>query len=68
MVRDNGVGLARERAAGLGLVTMRERAELMRARLRIRALPSRGTEVRLTVPVAGERTDERRSASGSRRI
>jgi len=68
VVRDNGVGLARERTAGLGLVTMRERAELMRARLRIRALPSRGTEVRLTVPVAGERTDERRSASGSRRI
>ncbi len=67
LVRDDGVGLARERTAGLGLVTMRERAELMRARLRIRALPSRGTEVRLTVPIAGERTDERRRASGSRR-
>ena len=67
LVRDDGIGLGRERSAGLGLVTMRERAELMRARLRVRALPLRGTEVRLTVPIAGERADERRTVSGTRR-
>jgi hypothetical protein len=41
-------------APGLGLVTMRERAELMRAYLRIRTLPRGGTEVRVAVPIAGD--------------
>jgi two-component system sensor histidine kinase UhpB len=52
-VRDDGIGISAARAAapGLGLVTMRERAELMRAHLRVRALPRRGTEVRVAVPI-----------------
>lgn len=53
-VRDDGVGIAGARTAnpGLGLVTMRERAELMRARVRVRPATGGGTEVRLTVPIA----------------
>ena len=69
-VRDNGIGITDGRATatapGLGLVTMRERAELMRARVRIHALPRRGTEVRLTVPIADAGAGGRR-ASGARR-
>src|SRR6185295_19120258 len=55
-VRDDGVGIpaGRMSAPGLGLVTMRERAELMRAYLRIRALPRGGTEVRVAVPITGD--------------
>lgn len=52
-VRDNGVGIARERvhAAGtLGLVGMRERAQLARGRVAIRALASGGTLVSAVVP------------------
>ena len=53
-VRDNGVGFApeRARASGLGLVTMRERAELMQADLVVRSAPGRGTEIRIAVPLA----------------
>ncbi|MBI3767433.1 MAG: PAS domain S-box protein [Deltaproteobacteria bacterium] len=68
-VRDDGIGLTQGRAAtpGLGLVTMRERAELMGARLRVHALPQRGTEVRLTIPIADADVVERRRTSGARR-
>ncbi len=68
-IRDDGIGLTPGRAAapGLGLVTMRERAELMGARLRVHALPRRGTEVRLTTPIANADVVERRRASGTRR-
>jgi PAS domain S-box-containing protein len=54
-IRDDGVGIARGRVAtaGLGLVTMRERAALMHARFRVRALPRRGTEVEVAVPTTG---------------
>jgi PAS domain S-box-containing protein len=54
-VRDDGVGFAsddRHSAGGLGLVTMRERAELMTAQLEIRSEAGRGTEVRVAVPIA----------------
>jgi PAS domain S-box-containing protein len=58
-VRDDGVGITPGlAAAGLGLVTMRERAALMRASFAIRALPRRGTEVRVAIPVASSRGDE----------
>lgn len=55
-VRDDGIGIAAGRmtAPGLGLVTMRERAELMRADLRIKTLPRGGTEVRVAVPIADD--------------
>lgn len=54
VVRDDGVGFAAHAPTprdGLGLVTMRERAELMRAELAVRSIPDRGTEVRVTMPV-----------------
>ncbi len=55
-VRDDGAGFdpagVTTGASGLGLVTMRERAELMRATLDVRSEPGRGTEVQLVVPVA----------------
>ena len=57
-VRDDGVGIAagQMRSPGLGLVTMRERAQLMHAVLRIRTLRRGGTEVRVAVPIAGEQS------------
>ena len=54
-VRDDGAGFepAQMRSTvGLGLVTMRERADLMRAVLEIRSAPGDGTEIHLVVPVA----------------
>jgi len=54
-VRDDGAGFAtdtRHTGGGLGLVTMRERAELMHAQLKVRSVPGRGTEVRVAVPIA----------------
>ncbi|MEX2247278.1 MAG: sensor histidine kinase [Dehalococcoidia bacterium] len=55
IVRDNGSGFDQRvqgtrNAAGVGLVGMRERAELVRGRLHIRSSPGNGCEVRLTVP------------------
>ena len=56
-VRDNGVGFALARAQnGLGLVTMRERAELMQAELVVRTAPRRGTEIRVAVALEGARS------------
>jgi PAS domain S-box-containing protein len=54
VVRDDGIGFAPEEAdasGGIGLVTMRERAELMHATLTVRATAGHGTEVRIEVPV-----------------
>lgn len=53
-IRDDGVGFAPEQAnasGGLGLVTMRERAELMQAQLTVHSVPRRGTELRVAVPL-----------------
>jgi PAS domain S-box-containing protein len=54
-VRDDGVGFDPERPLrdGFGLVTVRERAELLHAELTVRAAPGHGTEIRLAVPLAG---------------
>ena len=51
-VRDNGRGfeMAALRAGGLGLHTMRERAELLGGDLRIVSAPQEGTCVSLTIP------------------
>ena len=54
VMRDDGVGFAAHAPTdrdGLGLVTMRERAELMHAELAVRSVPERGTEVRVTMPI-----------------
>lgn len=53
-VRDDGVGfgdLGRRSAAGLGLHSMRERAQLLRGSLEIRSTIGVGTEVTARVPV-----------------
>ncbi|MEE6262298.1 sensor histidine kinase [Plantactinospora sonchi] len=53
-VADDGRGEVREEGAGIR--GMRERALLVGARLRIDAVPGRGTDVRLVVPVPAERS------------
>jgi PAS domain S-box-containing protein len=66
-VRDDGVGFTPEHArahAGLGLVTMQERADLMHATLAIQSLPNRGTEVRVGVAVE-TRSPERGPATSA---
>lgn len=63
-IRDDGVGFDLEQAAtseGLGLVTMRERAELMHATLDLRSTPRRGTELRVTLPLSRDRRTLARS-------
>lgn len=56
-VQDDGVGFTPEaiESRGLGLVTMRERAEIMGATLTIRSRPRRGTEVRVVLPLGTAR-------------
>jgi PAS domain S-box-containing protein len=58
-VRDDGAGFdpeatlrCAEGGRGLGLLGLRERAALLGGRLAVRSAPGRGTEVRLTVPLA----------------
>jgi signal transduction histidine kinase len=58
-VRDDGIGftpdISRVRS-GLGLVTMRERAELAQTALTIRSTERRGPEARIATPVGSQRT------------
>ena len=67
-LRDNGTGFVPGRLpdSGLGLVTMRERAALLRAELVVESQPGRGTEIRVTVPLPAA-TASRWRRSGSRR-
>jgi len=70
VIRDDGVGF-RQRApgaAGLGLVTMRERADILGADLAISSKPGRGTEIRVTLPVGvhTEGTRTRRQPTGGK--
>jgi signal transduction histidine kinase len=53
-VEDNGSGFTSPRNAGMGLVSMRERAELVNGRLELDNSETGGALVRLTVPVAAE--------------
>lgn len=52
-VHDDGVGFTPStvESRGLGLTTMRERAEIMGATLTIQSRPRRGTEVRVVLPL-----------------
>jgi signal transduction histidine kinase len=55
VVRDDGCGItpelvARSRDANRGLAAMRDKAEKIGARLRLRSAPQRGTELELSVP------------------
>ncbi|MEV7780399.1 sensor histidine kinase [Kitasatospora sp. NPDC088351] len=59
-VEDDGCGLPQERPAdaGVGLSSMRERAELLGGRLLVNGRPSNGTRVDLSVPLKGRLLDE----------
>jgi signal transduction histidine kinase len=63
-VRDWGTGLPSSPGRGLGIVSMRERAQLLGGRLRIIAAPDGGTTVELRVPdvAHGQRGPEAVSA------
>jgi signal transduction histidine kinase/ligand-binding sensor domain-containing protein len=53
VVSDDGVGFDRSRlamAGGLGLITMRERAEQLNGRVEFESTPGRGTTIRVTIP------------------
>lgn len=52
-VMDNGTGTASPRPGGVGLHSMRERAEELGGRLTVVSAPARGTRVRLTLPLTG---------------
>jgi signal transduction histidine kinase len=55
-VEDNGQGFEPgelSSSRGLGVLGMRERAELIGGTLAIRSRPGEGTSVRLTVPLSG---------------
>ncbi|MDE3089093.1 MAG: GAF domain-containing sensor histidine kinase [Chloroflexota bacterium] len=51
-IRDDGIGLPRERIAGVGLNSMRERAEELGGTLVVEALPSNGTRVVARLPLS----------------
>jgi len=49
-VEDRGIGLGKEKGRGMGLVSMRERAELVHGRVEFLDAEGGGTLIRLTVP------------------
>jgi two-component system sensor histidine kinase DegS len=53
-VEDNGVGFAGRGKEGLGLVSMRERSELVNGRLELKNADAGGALVRLSIPAAPE--------------
>jgi signal transduction histidine kinase len=55
-VEDDGVGFGSSQGRGMGLVSMRERADLVNGRLDLETRGSGGALVRLTVPAAPENT------------
>jgi signal transduction histidine kinase len=54
-VSDNGKGFDADRPGGTGLRSLRARAAALHGRLDIETAPSRGTTVRLSVPMKGSR-------------
>jgi signal transduction histidine kinase len=54
-VEDNGVGFGSSPGQGMGLISMRERADLVNGRLELENRTGGGALVRLTVPAAPER-------------
>jgi signal transduction histidine kinase len=53
-VEDDGVGFKNKETHGMGLVSMRERAELIRGRIEYLKGENGGALVRMTVPLAEE--------------
>ncbi|MGY1726939.1 sensor histidine kinase [Geodermatophilus sp. SYSU D01062] len=58
-VADDGVGIAPDRAAGVGLVSLRERAAELGGRCTVSCPPDGGTEVRAVLPVEGGAAGDR---------
>ena len=56
-VTDDGCGLPSDRRAGVGLTSMRERAEELGGSCTVEALPDGGTRVRATLPCPGPATE-----------
>ena len=56
-VEDNGIGFVSRGKQGMGLVSMRERADLVRGRLELANAETGGALVRLTIPVAAEESN-----------
>lgn len=56
-IEDGGVGIGEGGKRGLGLVSMRERAEMMKGTIEIVSGDAGGTLVRVTVPAAAERVN-----------
>jgi signal transduction histidine kinase len=54
-VEDNGVGFGSSQGHGMGLVSMRERADLVNGRVEFENSSTGGARVRLTVPVLPEK-------------
>ncbi|MCE5292274.1 MAG: hypothetical protein LLG14_23980 [Nocardiaceae bacterium] len=50
-VRDDGIGIAADREAGVGLVSLRERAAELGGSVEITCPPAGGTVVRATLPL-----------------
>jgi signal transduction histidine kinase len=57
-VFDDGVGLPEDRAPGVGLHSMRERAGELGGACKIESMPSGGTRVLARLPLPGERKEE----------
>jgi signal transduction histidine kinase len=62
-IEDNGKGFdpaEKDKGAGLGLASMRERAGQLGGALAIASRPGQGTRIRLTVPHRAAHTEEAR--------
>jgi signal transduction histidine kinase len=57
-VADDGVGIAPDRAAGVGLVSLRERAAELGGHCTVSCPPGGGTQVRAVLPVEVRRTGD----------
>jgi signal transduction histidine kinase len=56
-IADNGIGIAAERTSGVGLQSMRERAEELGGQLTLESVPEGGTLVVAELPLKLERTN-----------
>ncbi|MDP9477295.1 MAG: ATP-binding protein, partial [Actinomycetota bacterium] len=59
-VSDDGVGLPEDRTPGVGLSSMRERAEELGGKCKIEPVPSGGTRVTARLPLPDEQRTEGR--------
>jgi signal transduction histidine kinase len=66
-VIDDGRGMAEDRSAGVGLHSMRERAEELGGSCVVEGLPARGTSVRAVLPLARDGGDGEADEPGARR-